>query len=85
MQLCSGLNWRILDLGSWKPISKSLQVSRALAANGHKKPVVKALRPACWVVMSFFHSKCFEKEILVWKESKKKKKITLKFLFVVLC
>lgn len=77
MQLCGGLNWRILDLGCREPISPSLQASGALAANGHKKPVVKALKPASWVVMAFGAQNALRKNFVL---EGKGKKIILKLL-----
>lgn len=72
MQLCGGVNWRILDIRSQEPISLSLQVSRALAANRHEKPVVKALKPACWVVMAFDNQNALRKNFV--REGKERKK-----------
>lgn len=84
MQLCGGLNWRILELKSLEPISPSLQVSRALTAKGHKKPVVKALKPACWVVMSFDAQNALIKNFLLEGKNNNEKNI-LELLFAGLC
>lgn len=80
-QLCGGLKCGISDLGSQEPISPSLQVSRSLAANGCKKPVVKAQKLACWIVMSFDTQSALRENLDV----EGKEKNVLKRLFFVLC